>query len=458
MGWLGLDDTDGLSGGCTTHTFHKLISLLAKDTNAAGEDWKWRVSSNPRLVRLWPFAERRTRGNAAVACEIILFGEEDAMIDEGRVNESETALLKRLDELWKGVVLADAERYGGASESHHDQRQQSEASPGMLWLKQDIDNKKYTMVVRGEVKLTDIMEYIDDNINATGGKVWKNNGGHGCIGALAAISWSGAVDHTWEAIAYRLEKNIGTPRFINNQKVIQLTTKFPDTFVNRDPTIDRSLISPRTPCPVLFGIRAETRDAADSAARWLLKDRNSENASSMRVWQTNQATNDHLFHRYKGALVEKPQIIKGGHAIIELENDLKAIAFSQSGDINSVIQMLISGDEVEFCGIIPKGENIVHLERFVFKAPSPKRRLRPLCDCGSRFTSKGKGQQLKCPNCKEKIFDHWVESPLPAELAPLLGVWVEPPASARRHLAAPLSRLHPDSPSRRASFIHNITD
>ena len=66
MGWLGLDDTDGLGGGCTTHTMYRIITTLV----AEGEENDWVVSTRPSLVRLWPFARRRTRGNAAVAVEI----------------------------------------------------------------------------------------------------------------------------------------------------------------------------------------------------------------------------------------------------------------------------------------------------------------------------------------------------------------------------------------------------
>ena len=61
MGWLGIDDTDHINGGCTTHTLYRLIRNLPSEF----------TYRNPRLVRLWPFAAQRTRGNAAVAIEII---------------------------------------------------------------------------------------------------------------------------------------------------------------------------------------------------------------------------------------------------------------------------------------------------------------------------------------------------------------------------------------------------
>ncbi|MEO2120907.1 MAG: DNA-binding protein, partial [Candidatus Poseidoniia archaeon] len=59
MVWLGLDDTDSLEGGCTTEMFCKLLKRMKIPYRDA------------RLVRLWPFAEKRTRGNASVGAELL---------------------------------------------------------------------------------------------------------------------------------------------------------------------------------------------------------------------------------------------------------------------------------------------------------------------------------------------------------------------------------------------------
>ena len=59
--WFGLDDTDEREYGCTTHDFDALIRHLS-DAGFTVED--------PRLVRLWPFAPTRTRGNAALAASV----------------------------------------------------------------------------------------------------------------------------------------------------------------------------------------------------------------------------------------------------------------------------------------------------------------------------------------------------------------------------------------------------
>ena len=91
MGWLGLDDTDSLAGGCTTKAFYDLLNHLPGDV----------VTGEPRLVRLWPFARRRTRGNAAVSVELTC--------------TNEAALMAHLDAWWDdrlshlaGAVLASS--------------------------------------------------------------------------------------------------------------------------------------------------------------------------------------------------------------------------------------------------------------------------------------------------------------------------------------------------------------
>ena len=50
--YIGLDDTDHVEIGCTTEKFNQFLSYLKKNI-------EFEIVSR-RLVRLWPFASRRT--------------------------------------------------------------------------------------------------------------------------------------------------------------------------------------------------------------------------------------------------------------------------------------------------------------------------------------------------------------------------------------------------------------
>ena len=57
---IGLDDTDHIDCAWTTEHFQRLLTRL-NDSIVSFE------TKERRLVRLWPFAPNRTRGNAALA-------------------------------------------------------------------------------------------------------------------------------------------------------------------------------------------------------------------------------------------------------------------------------------------------------------------------------------------------------------------------------------------------------
>ena len=62
--------------------------------------------------------------------------------------------------------------------------------------------------------------------------------------------------------------------------------------------------------------------------------------------------------------------------------------------------------------------------------------------------SMGAGQGIRCPKCKRREPDEWIDIPG----TPPFTTWVEPPVDARRHLARPLewedmSRLDENLPN-----------
>ena len=69
---------------------------------------------------------------------------------------------------------------------------------------------------------------------------------------------------------------------------------WPDTFLSRDPRKGTSLIAPRGKSPVLFGLRATSRETAERGCQRLPEGSGTEQVDRWRVFQTNQASGDHL--------------------------------------------------------------------------------------------------------------------------------------------------------------------
>lgn len=372
--WLGLDDTDSLLGGCTTLVFHQLLEHLPCK------------HGEPRLTRLWPFANRRTRGNAALSVELFC-GEE---------------IIPWLDDYWKSNIEPLAGKIG---ESEHSDRKQYPADPGMVLFEKQPDEIHYWNAVRGEVS------YIE------GGIQW---GGHGRIGAAASCSWK-ASNATWEGIAWTNEE-----RYVSDELLTKVT-ELDGTFLCRDPRTSRGLISPRGNSPILFGVRAINQDIATIATNILLED--CSNVIGHRIFKTNQSTGDHIEREYIHN-VENIEIKKGGHVIIN--NNI--ICFSDSGDMNILCQWLEFGDEISCIGLEYEGK--LHLEGV--RVINSVSKLRPMCKCGTRMKSMGKNQGSRCPKCKTKSSNNWELS----ERIPPFKDWVQPPYDKRRHLAEDLSSYH----------------
>ena len=243
MGWLGLDDTDSLKGGCTTEVLFQLLEDLPDTV----------TFRNPRLVRLWPFAKQRTRGNAAVAVELI--------------TENETELLTHLDLWWEEHIVS---LKGEVGTSDHSERTQYPADPGMIWSSELIVNEAfYKSAVSSHIELQDLPEVT---------RYW---GGNGRIGATAAVLWP-ANQCTYEAIAWRDNEAEGR-RQLDDEALTEVED-LKDTFLCRNPKLGTSLLAPRGNSPVLFGIRSWTKEGAQQALEILEARRNIDVDSRMRRW------------------------------------------------------------------------------------------------------------------------------------------------------------------------------
>ena len=385
--WIGLDDTDERESGCTTADFNDLLNHLCTSGFSIHD---------PRLVRLWPFAPRRTRGNAALSAAI---------------KTTDTSRLETCLDSWFTTRFRDKQQ---GDELHS-------AQPVLLLTHSQLPESMYWETVTQFVALDDRIGQLEPMKH----RFWSTPAGlGGIIGASAAIAWKGGDDFTWECTAWRQTQG---ERLVPQGLVNEMSSRYPSTFLNRDPNANRSIIAPRTPCPVLYGIRGETKQGVVDAHNFL-QNNGAEICKDFRTHRSNQATDDHLGSTTIGR-VKNVNIRQGGHVEIECERTL--LSFAQGGDVNKLSQNLQPGDEIEWLGLAdPEGS--IHLEKLRLVSGG-RNKSRPICDCGTRYKSQGRNQPLRCPSCGSNHPDEWVYELINSD-------WKEPPASHRRHLAKPLTR------------------
>ncbi|HIG20010.1 MAG: hypothetical protein CXT67_01300 [Methanobacteriota archaeon] len=412
MAWIGLDDTDSVDGGCTTWDFHLLLTHL--------EECDFTVIGHPNLVRLWPFAPERTRGNAALSAEV-------------QTGSSPNGLIDILDDWFRN-------QYNSIKSSQTSVISES-ASPVLVFNETRFPEEWYWNAVRGYINPSDRVNEVSSISSA---RFWSKDGGQelshltrGLVGASSAIAWRGENDWTWEATAWRTADNIGSFRKVPSMLVGEMSDKFPKTILNRDPNAGDTLIAPRTPCPVLYGIRSEDSSVAEQAHNWLQSNEDVEKAFAMRVHRSNQATDDHIQNICSGMVISKVREVKGGHASLGVFDGKKhctLVAFKQGGEVNRLLKSLVVGDLVKWRGLISPNSEI-HLESLMCSDGVPRQLSRPNCQCGGKLYRQGIGQPLRCEQCGNTGVSVWLSTGFES-----INQWVEPLSSNRRHLAKPLSR------------------
>ena len=402
---IGLDDTDHPEFGCTTHSFHDLLSNLTAIPSV--------IVLERMLVRLWPYASRRTRGNGALSATLEI------------PSESKIQFIDSCAE-WFDSLLSEISHYPEISNS---------ATPALLISFDKAPSKWYWEAVRGEVNLVD----RESEIRSSGVTIFSHPDNWGMVGASAAISWEPGINHSWELIAWREDSKIGSRRAVSKDSVFEMSELFPETFLNRDPTADKGIIAPRTPCPVLYGIRGSSKDAVESANSWLQDKNSTEKCLDWASHKTNQLSDDHLPGPMSGTVITSPEVLKGAHASLKVISGGKGetlVAFSEGGPVNKLLRQLSPGDRISWMGLISPDRSI-HLERLRIESASPRISSRPRC-CGKSMRSKGRNQPLFCLRCGNKESKIWLSDNWSPVGVPSIDGWVQPPPSQRRHLSMPL--------------------
>lgn len=408
---IGIDDTDSIDGMCTTY----LGALLADEL--AGFS---RVIET-RLVRLNPNIEYKTRGNAGIALKI-------------KTSKPERA---------KKIVLDAVEKYAVFEDEN--------TNPGVVFFEGGVPkefNSIYQRALHEVVPIKDAQKTAEQH----SAEIHKFKNGRGIVGALASIgSGLNSSDRTYEIIAYRQRKKWGMDRNVDKNSVIEMDKRtFPLTFNNFDYEKRRALITPNSPCPVLFGIRGENSDVLKHAYEMIAP---GEPVEREIIYKTNQGTDAHLervkniagIRPYssviiKGTVKDTPETIEGGHVIFPISDGDAAIdcaAYEPTGDFRWIVRNLAPGDEIEVYGGVKS--NTINLEKLeILKLKEIKEEKNPECpSCNARMESAGKNQGFRCRKCKTHANEK-IRTPVERKLENRI---YQVPPGAMRHLSKPLVRF-----------------
>ncbi|QGA81338.1 tRNA(Ile2) 2-agmatinylcytidine synthetase [Halomicrobium sp. LC1Hm] len=412
---IGLDDTDSRTEGmCTTFA----ATRLAERIEAAGGSVQRTL-----LVRLDPAVEHKTRGNAALAvhCDVAA----DRALDLGADALAMAADDPRTN---PGLVVADCDP-AAVPEAAADH---AEAAVHELL---DVETARRRIA--------------DAGFEST-----AVGNGRGLIGALAAVgAWRAFEDWTYEHIAYRERDRWGTERSVDADSVFAAADRhYPTVWDTVDHASGYPVCVPRTPCPILYGIRGDDPEACRSVAGAI----DGEPVARTRTFVTNQGTDAHLrsapldaltdgsAYRTDGTVVEPPETREGGHVFLTLADGdatIECAAFEPTKRFRDRVRALHSGDVLTVCGEV--GDGTLKLEKFALRDPVQTELVTPECPaCGRSMSSAGRDQGYRCRDC-DTHRDGKVERSLARAIEP---GWYEVPPVARRHVAKPLVRGGFDGP------------
>lgn len=412
---VAIDDTDSRTKGmCTTYVGHQIAEDLKNKHNAQVE----RVL----LVRLNPAAKHKTRGNAAIAVHT------NANV--------ETAFEVAKNNLDKYAVVDD--------DMTNPATVVTETIPD--YLKEYTDRVMHELIEISEAE--DIIEQ-DENIKS----YYKGNG-RGRIGCLAAIgAWKEFDDWTYENITYRFPEPRGTERDIDKESVVKAANQYhPKVWDTIDRTNGDTVCVPHTPCPILHGIRGDSKEATIAVGERI----ESEPVESSQVFMTNQGTDVHLqestidnvdensAYKIPCVVSSVPETKEGGHVFFKVkginsDTELTVAAFEPTKNFRDYVRNLRKGDSLTICGGIK--DNTLKLEKFKINELNTTELQNPTCsDCGNSMSSMGANQGYRCNSCGDTK-----PSKIEVEIDRHLEKgWYEVPPCARRHISKPLIRMESD--------------
>jgi tRNA(Ile2)-agmatinylcytidine synthase len=412
---IGIDDTDSRTQGlCTTYAAAQIATDL-------GDDYVRTL-----LVRLNPAVEHKTRGNAALAvhCE----------------TPPERALAVASE--WLDIARTDDDQ----------------TNPGVVVFDDDPDAvpdpvSDFTTAAVHEIH--DI-ETARRHCDSPSFRTATRGNGRGLIGALAAVgAWVAFDEWTYECISYRERECWGTDRSVAYESVRRAAEEwYPTVWDTLDREEETAVCVPRTPCPVLHGIRGDDPEGVLAVAEEI----ESEPVASRHLFVTNQGTDAHLqdgtagtvtdgqAYRVTGTVCAEPTTREGGHVFFAIADEddasLPCVAFEPTKRFRDRVRPLRIGDRVTVCGEVQDGT--LKLEKLAVRDLVRTELVTPTCpDCGRSMESAGRSAGYRCRDCKTTA-----DGKQPREIDRDLELgWYEVPPCARRHVAKPLVRGGFDGPT-----------
>jgi len=414
---IAVDDTDSRERGmCTTYVTTRLVRAVR---DAGG------TVDRALLVRLNPAVEHKTRGNAALAVHCDLPGEEALTLADDALDRAETADPRTNP----GAVVVGAA---------------PETVPAA-----------FEAVARRAVREYVDPEEVRDVLADSDARTAERGNGRGLVGATAAAgAWAAFEEWTYECISYRERDRWGTDREVDFDSVREAADEgYPEVWDTVDREEGVAVCVPRTPCPILHGIRGDDPDAIQRVAAAI----ESEPVAIRQTFVTNQGTDAHLrdapietvqdgyAYRTTGTVAGAPETKEGGHVFFTLEGNrvrIQCAAFEPTKRFRDRVRALRPGDRITACGEVSDGT--LKLEKFALRERVETELVVPECpDCGQSMESAGADAGYRCRDCKTST-DGKVEQSI--ERAIEEG-WYEVPPVARRHIAKPLVRGGFDAPT-----------
>ena len=432
--WIGIDDTDSIKGGCTTHLGCAIIKKLV--------DENYDIIGFPRLVRLNPNIPWKTRGNGAISFQVGIG--KGAKTKIGKIDNKDIFCYKESHGNYNGARIKEIVE---KSVDEYARLDDENTNSGFVLIKEQPSIGIYEKTVKEITYLKEIIKILNKSKAYYMG--YKNK--RGLIGATASIAWFPKKDKTYELIAYRKKEKLGKKRFVDDNSIKKMDKTLKTTFDNYDYENKHNRLTPNSPCPILYGVRGENQKDLIKA-KSLIK---SEEIDSWIIFETNQGTDDHLSKSIinkiqpyqsvitKGHVCTLPTTIKGGHVIFTIKDSSGAIdcaAYEPTKQFRNVIRNLIIGDVVEVFGGVREKPLTINLEKInVKKLKNQIKKIEnPVCpNCGKHMKSKGKDQGYKCIKCGTKSIKALFKN-VKREISLC---FYEVPVCARRHLSKPLKRL-----------------